>query len=461
MTKDFIEELCSFANEKEWFEFKENWFEKEELGEYISALSNAAAYYGKKTAYFIWGVNDETHEIVGTDFDFDCSVKIGKNGNEPLKHYLSRLITPNIFFEFEEEYINSKRLVILSIGAAKVVPTEFAGVRFIRIGSSKERLTKYPEKEAMLFKVLTGDISTIENTESEYQDLTFMKLFGYYGSKGIVLKEETFKKNLGLLTNDGKYNIMAQLLSDDSRKPLRVSIFEGVNKASSLFSIREFGNNCLLYSLDDLLRFGNLINVPQVDETNRVVERKETLLFDGNAYREAIVNAILHNKWIDGNEPMITVYSDRIEILSRGNLALNQTRKGFFAGESIPVNEKLSQIFLQLHISEKSGRGVPKIVDVYGESAFTFNEHSIIVTIPFNRIRQANDHIQNKRSGLNKRRERIVSLIKDNENITISELAIALGISETSVNNNIKYLKINNYIERIGKPKDGYWKVVE
>lgn len=51
-------------------------------------------------------------------------------------------------------------------------------------------------------------------------------------------------------------------------------------------------------------------------------------------------------------------------------------------GESVPVNEKLSEIFLQLHISEKSGRGVPKITEIYGKEAFAFRENSIVVTIP-------------------------------------------------------------------------------
>lgn len=124
----------------------------------------------------------------------------------------------------------------------------------------------------------------------------------------------------------------------------------------------------------------------EADERNRVVERKEVMLFDEGAFREAIINAFLHNLWVTGNEPMFTVYEDRIEILSRGTMAPKQTIEGFFAGESVPVNEKLSEIFLQLHISEKSGRGVPKILEVYGREDFVFRENSIVVTIPFNRL---------------------------------------------------------------------------
>lgn len=83
---------------------------------------------------------------------------------------------------------------------------------------------------------------------------------------------------------------------------------------------------------------------------------------------------------------MISVFSNHIEILSRGTLAPSQTMEGFFSGESVPVKERLSEIFLQLHISEKSGRGVTKIVETYGQQAISFNENSIVVTIPFNRI---------------------------------------------------------------------------
>ena len=48
--KDTVLDLIRRPVEEEWFEFKENWYEAHELGEYISALSNAAAYEGATTA---------------------------------------------------------------------------------------------------------------------------------------------------------------------------------------------------------------------------------------------------------------------------------------------------------------------------------------------------------------------------------------------------------------------------
>ena len=38
--KQIVLDLCALSDEQEWFEFKENWFQPEALGEYVSALSN-------------------------------------------------------------------------------------------------------------------------------------------------------------------------------------------------------------------------------------------------------------------------------------------------------------------------------------------------------------------------------------------------------------------------------------
>ena len=376
-----VRQLIEYPREASWFEFKENWFEPAALGEYVSSLSNAAAMEGRRCGYLVWGVDDASHEIVGTSFDPRVDVK-----HEPLEHYLARQVTPDVGFSFHELDMDGVRVVVLAVPAASKVPTSFNGVRYLRIGSSKVNLAKYPERESQLFFTLRTGPATVTNTPSGYQDLTFEKLLTYYAARGVQLSPRTFEKNLRLRCEDGRYNLLAQLLSDDSHIPVRFAMFTGTDKASTMYAVREFGNTCLLYSLDKALEYGELLNVPQADERNRVVERKEVMLFDAGAYREAMVNAFVHNLWVSGNAPMITVFSDRIEILSRGALPPGQTMEGFFAGESVPVNPELSDIFLQLHISERTGRGVPKVTSVYGRGTYEFRENSIVATIPFNRL---------------------------------------------------------------------------
>lgn len=184
---------------------------------------------------------------------------------------------------------------------------------------------------------------------------------------------------------DGRFNLLAQLLSDNDHIPVRVSIFDGSIKTAPLYSVREFGNTCVLLSLEKALEYGEVLNVP------RAVERKEVPLFSEEAFREAIVNAFVHNRWVSMEGPAITVFSDRIEILSRGALAPEQTLDGFYRGESVPVNRPLSDIFLQLHISERSGRGVPKIVEECGRGVIDLRENSLVVTIPFRNLKSPND----------------------------------------------------------------------
>ncbi|WP_027335031.1 RNA-binding domain-containing protein [Mycoplasmopsis felifaucium] len=455
---ELIKKLKNEEFETEWYELKENWFEPYQIGEYISALSNSAAVCRKDFAYLIWGISDKTHEVVGTTFDYRINVK-----NEPLQLYLARQLNPDIVFNFEEVIYEDKKLVVLEIPKAKNIPTSFDSVRYLRIGSSKVNLYKYPERESKLFEILNNSKLTIENIESEYQDLTFERLFTYYAGRGISLKSETFKKNLGLITKNGKYNLMAQLLSDNSHISIRLSIFSGNTKASALYSVKELGNTCILLSLDKALEYADVINIIQADETNRIVSRKDISLFDANAFREAIINAFVHNKWVDGNAPMITVYSDRIEILSRGTIDPKQTLEGFYLGESIPVNQKLSDIFLQLHISERSGRGVPKIIDAYGKNAFDIRENSIVVTLPFKRIGKVKTENNESKevSLLSPRRVQIINEIKNKPNITQPELSNILGISLTAIENNIKYLRENGHIQRIGSNKNGYWKIIK
>lgn len=54
---------------------------------------------------------------------------------------------------------------------------------------------------------------------------------------------------------------------------------------------------------------------------------------------------------------------------------IDQDEKGFYGSPSIPVNEILASIFLQVKISEHSGRGMPKIVAVHGKDSIKIEKN--------------------------------------------------------------------------------------
>jgi len=143
-----VKELTSLPKETVWFEFKVNNDNPYEIGEYISALSNSATLAGKSNAYLIWGINNETHDIVGTDF----KPSEAKVRNEELESWLLRLLAPRIFFRFYEILFNHKNIVILELEKAFGKPVQFKGSEYIRIGSYKKLLKDFPEIERELWR---------------------------------------------------------------------------------------------------------------------------------------------------------------------------------------------------------------------------------------------------------------------------------------------------------------------
>ena len=460
---DIIENLLRLQDEYEWLDFKENWFNKDEIGEYISAIANGACLCGKEYGYIIWGVKDNSRDIVGTSINFDKDIN-----HEPYKHYLARNLKPSIAFEVIEKEYQGKRIVMLQIPSSKSVQTKYKEVSYFRIGSSKEKINKFPEWELKLNTTLQEGFPTIVNVAApDYaQDLTFEKLFMYYAAKGISLKLDSFERSLKLRNKNGQYNVMAYILSDQNSIPVRVSIFSGRDKTAPLFSVKEFGNTCIMYSMDKILEYGDAINIIQADERNRISERRDVPLFDYEAFHEAILNAFIHNKWLTLNAPQISIFTDRIEILSHGGLAIDQDENGFYSGASLPVNDVLASIFLQLRISERSGRGVPKIVGRYGKDSIKIEKNRIIVTIPFEKIEVNKFIVTNKVSNkvsnkVNGTKEKIISAIRNNPNVTINQLMVITGLSEPGVKKNLKQLKDAGIIARIGANKNGYWEVLK
>ena len=83
-----IKELLKTGSEHPCVEFKHNNSDPQMIGEQISALSNSAALEGKPYAYVVWGIEDDSHEVVGTVFNY--RTKKGE-GNEDLEPWLRRL----------------------------------------------------------------------------------------------------------------------------------------------------------------------------------------------------------------------------------------------------------------------------------------------------------------------------------------------------------------------------------
>lgn len=159
-------------------------------------------------------------------------------------------------------------------------------------------------------------------------------------------------------------------------------------------------------------------------------------------------------------------FSDRIETTSFGGLTPRQTLEGFSRGRSIPVNKELSDIFMQLHLSEKTGCDVPTIIHNYSMNAFEFNDNAITVILKLNRVnvfsndktKETEDEVGNKVGNkINSTESKIIPEMKNNPSVTISDLSLLLGLSNKTIEKSISHLKSSEIIVRRGSRKAGYW----
>jgi ATP-dependent DNA helicase RecG len=138
-----VDRLRREPTETEWLEFKRDRYEPQVLGEYLSALANSACLAGKARGYLLFGIDNSTHEVVGTRFD-PYSVKA--KGNQDLLPWLAAGLRPNVGVEPHIVEHPGGRVVLFEIGPARNEPVCFYGTPYVRVGSSKTELARHPEK---------------------------------------------------------------------------------------------------------------------------------------------------------------------------------------------------------------------------------------------------------------------------------------------------------------------------
>ena len=238
---------------------------------------------------------------------------------------------------------------------------------------------------------------------------------------------------------------------------IKVVVFEGDNK--SVMSKRtEYGKKCLLLSVSEVLEYFESINTTRVDVGG--AQRKEQALFDFPSFREAWINACLHNDWNGGIAPSVYMFDDRIEIVSYGGLPYSLSQEGFFSGTSVPVNKSLLMIFMASKYAEQSGHGVPAIVEKYGRDVFSFDDGMIKVTIPLAYDREEvseRKKLISQKKGLTKKQEQVLEYLKSNPLATLQDVASECELSLGGVKKICLKLQEIGALVREGSKRDGRW----
>ena len=189
--------------------------------------------------------------------------------------------------------------------------------------------------------------------------------------------------------------------------------------------------------------------------------RNDIYLFDYDAVNEAVLNALVHNDWTV-TEPQISLFSDRMEILSHGGLPSGMSTEDFYEGISHPRNSTLMRVFLNIGLTEHTGHGVPTIIKKYGKEVFEITDNYIKCRIPYDKnVLEMSRNNVGINVGINKTEKAVLGLLINNPEMTAEEIAIEVGVTKRTVELTLVNLKKKGLIERIGSNKNGSWAVVK
>ena len=201
------------------------------------------------------------------------------------------------------------------------------------------------------------------------------------------------------------------------------------------------------------------------------IHRIETYPVPRAAFREAVLNAIVHKDYSTGNPIHIHIYTDKVLIYNDGKLPENWTIEDLFtAHTSKPYNPLIANTFFRSGQIEAWGRGIAKILEACKEQNMPepfYRVRSNEVMIGFNTKTASQETSQEtsqenngRSSGVSVLQDRIIELMQNNPKITAKIIAKEIGIAPRNVQTHISTLKKLGLIERTGSTKSGQWTVV-
>lgn len=374
--EDLVNLIHSLRDEKaegEYYEFKKSYLDSEKFGRSISALSNSAALCDQKYGYIIFGIDDTTHDIIGTNYD---SASEKAKGNVDLVPWLEAGLIPKINVVYRVLFIDDKRLFVVIIDAAKERPTRIYGKEYIRIQSYNQPLAEYGNKEKELWKKLTltpfeEDIA-LQNCSSD-EVLSYIDYPAFFTLLNLPLpdaKDGILKRLVmeGVINSNGvTYNILnigallfgrdLKTISSVSRKTVRIILYErddriDAKKEVSFDSGYAISFEKIIAWIDDQLPASEFIGDSK---------RKEIKIYPKVAIREFVANALIHQDfWIRGAGPMIEIFQSRMEISNPGIPLIKIDR--FIDHTPVSRNEKIASLMRRMNFCEERGSGVDRAI---------------------------------------------------------------------------------------------------
>ena len=193
------------------------------------------------------------------------------------------------------------------------------------------------------------------------------------------------------------------------------------------------------------------------------VHRIDHQAYPPAALREALLNAIVHRDYAYSASTLISVYSDRIEIVSVGGLIPGFHLNDVTSGLSICRNPKLANVFYRLSLIEAYGTGLKKILAAYhpmeADQLFQVTEKVFKVILP--RLNSGRTSEPHSPAAPQTAEEMILAHLATKELIARQEVEQITGNSSSTAARTLKRMVQNGVLIRIGEGRNTKYKLAK
>ena len=374
------------------------------------------------------GMEDDGH-ICGVDDPDGTMLRI--------TNMIRDAIRPDVTMFTEVSVSNSsdKAIIVVSVqrGTARPYYLAAKGVRpegvYVRQGSSS-----VPASETAILNMIretSGD--RYEDARSINQQLTFDKTSEYFAQKNIAFGEAQMR-SLYMIGKDGTYTNLAMLLSDQCVHTIKMAVFEGSRK--TVFRDRRELTGSLLSQMEEAFSY-----IDQFNRTRAEIKglyRVDTRDYPPEALREALLNAIVHRDYAFSSSTLISIFDDRIEIVSVGGLVRGMSYDDIMLGVSVLRNQHLANVFYRLQLIEAYGTGMLKIHECYADSSckplIEVTDNVFKITLP--NVNYVHDSTPgngiSEKTPAQGKKQAVLKMFDHRDRITRKDVETALHISQST-----------------------------
>lgn len=364
-----------------------------------------------------------------------------------------------LFTDISIEQFDRKDVLVIHVqrGTARPYYLHGKGIRpegvYIRQGASS-----VPATEAAILNMIketSGD--SFENARSLNQQLTFNGAAAYFEKMGVEFLD-TQKKTLRLIDQDGMFTNLGLLLSDQAMHTIKLAVFEGDKK--TIFKERREFTGSILLQLEEAYDFIDRYNKTRSEFKG--LERMDQRDYPIEAIREALLNAVVHRDYAYSGSILISLYDNRLEIVTIGGLVKGISLNDIMLGVSVLRNQHLANIFYRLKLIEAYGTGIPKMMAAYNDyevkPMIEVSDHAFKITLP-NTNYKYSAMKERLSSGLSQREQQILTLLQLNKVVGRKEVELEVGISQATAVVTLRNMLKKGLIEKVGSGKNIKYKI--